>query len=299
MKAHSMLKRCFVLPLFLLAACSTARLDQFSQFAATGQTYTAALPKVLDLALESTIAASSSELVETRKMITDPNERSQNLSDSDQVILERAEAFRTIKAQTHLLGNYFTALAALAGSDAGDGLARSAQDAAAALSEVSESAANLKIGKAPVKDVLGAAVPVAVAGFRRAKLEKVLQDTAGSVGRSIDVHVALLDRLGAVIRDEQAVVKGNKRLKDVGRTYRAAGDLPKDWESRRAELLLEQARLGELEEALKAAQKLKLAFVDLVENRSSSASLPLLLQDIQTLITLAERISGKSQTEGA
>jgi hypothetical protein len=299
MRVHSMLKRCSVLPLLLLAACSTARLEQFSQFAATGQTYTTALPKVLDLALESTIAANSSELVETRKLIKDGSERAKNLNDSDKEIQVRAEAFRTIKAQTNLLGNYFTALAALAGSDAGDGLAKSAQDAAQALSQISESASTLTIGKAPVKDVLGAAVPIAVAGFQRAKLEKVLKDTAGSVGRSIDVHVALLDRLGVVIREEQAVLMGNKMLKEVGRIYRDEGDLPDDWEARRAELLLKQSRLGELEEALKAAQKLKLAFVDLVENRRSSASLPLLLQDIQTLMALAERISGKSQTEGA
>ena len=292
--------RCFsIVLLFFLASCSTARLGQFSQFAATGRTYTVALPKVLDVALQSTIEANSSELVETRDKITDPNERANMLAASDKEIHRRAQAFQAIKTQTNLLGAYFTGLAALAESDAGEGLAKSTQDAADALAKISKDAATLKIGEAPVKDVLGDVVPIVVAAFKRAKLEKVLKATAESVGRSIDIHVALLDQLGVVIRGEQEVVIGITKLREVDRKYRDAGALPETWKTRRAELLLEQARLGELEEALKAAQKLKLAFVDLVENENSSTSLTLLLQDIQRLISLAERISGKSQTEGA
>jgi len=292
--------RCFSIVLLLfLASCSTARLGQFSQFAATGQIYTVALPKVLDVALQSTIEANSSELVETREKITDPKERADKLAASDKEIQRRAQAFQAIKTQTNLLGAYFTGLAALAESDAGEGLAKSTQDAADDLAKISKVAATLKIGEAPVKDVLGDVVPIVVAAFQRAKLEQVLKATAESVGRSIDIHVALLDQLGVAIRGEQAVAIGITKLKEVDRKYRDAGALPEKWKARRAELLLEQARLGELGEALKAAQKLKLAFVDLVENKSSSASLTLLLQDIQRLISLAERISGKSQTEGA
>jgi len=299
MRAHTILKRCSVAPLLLLAACSSARLDQFSQFAAIGQTYTTALPKVLDVALQSTIEANSAELAGARELIQNPNERAVNLNAFDEEIQRRGKAFRTIEAQTNLLGSYFTALAGLANSDAGDGLAKSAQDAADALAGVSDKVSDLKIGGASVKDVLGDAVPMAVAAFRRAKLEKVLKETAGSVGRSIDIHVALLDRLSLVIHDEQAVALRNTKLTEVDRKYVREGDLPDDWKSRRAELLLEQARLGELEEALKAAQKLKLAFVDLVENKTSSASMPLLLRDLQKLVSLAERISGKGQAEGA
>jgi hypothetical protein len=293
------LRCCPIVLLFFLASCSTARLEQFSQFAATGQTYTVALPKVLDVALQSTIEANSSELIEIRNTITDPNERVEKLAAMDKEIQRRAEAFQAIKTQTNLLGAYFTGIAALAESDAGEGLAKSTQNAADALAKISKDAATLKIGEAPVKDVLGDGVPIVVAAFQRAKLEQVLKATAESVGRSIDIHVALLDQLGVVIRNEQEVAIGITKLAEVDRKYRDPGALPETWKARRAELLLQQARLGELEEALKAAQKLKLAFVDLVENKSSSASLTLLLQDIQRLISLAERISGKSQTEGA
>lgn len=292
--------RCFsIVLLFFLTSCATARLEQFSQFAATGQTYTVALPKVLDVALQSTIEANSSELVETRDKITDPAERANQLAASDEEIHRRAQAFQAIKSQTTLLGAYFTGIAALAESDTGEGIAKSTQNAADALAKVSKDAATLKIGEAPLKDVLGDVVPIVVAAFQRSKLEQVLKATAESVGRSIDIHVALLDQLGIVIRGEQAVVIGITKLKEVDRKYRDAGALPENWKARRAELLLEQARLGELGEALKAAQKLKLAFVDLVENKSSSISLTLLLQDIQRLISLSERISGKGQTEGA
>lgn len=287
--------RCFsVVFLFFLAGCSTARLEQFSQFAATGQAYTVALPKVLDVALQSTIEANSSELIETRDKITDPGERANKLAASDTEIRRRAQAFQAIKTQTFLLGAYFTGIAALAESDAGEGLAKSTQNAADALAKISKDVAELQIGKAPIKDVLGDVVPIVVAAFQRAKLEQVLKATAESVGRSIDIHIALLAQLGIVIRDEQEVAIGTTKLNEVDRQYRDAGALPGNWKARRAELLLEQARLGELEEALKAAQKLKLAFIDLVENESSSATLALLLQDIQRLISLAERITGKS-----
>lgn len=292
--------RCFpLLLLFFLASCSTARLGQFSQFAATGQTYTTALPKVLDVALQSTIEANSSELVDIRNKIKTPKERADKLAKADEEIHRRAQAFNAIKTQTNLLGAYFTGLAALAESDAGEGLAKSTQDTADALAKISKDAATLKISASPVEDVLAGVAPIVVAAFQQAKLEQVLKATAESVGRSIDIHVTLLDQLGVVIRDEQAVAIGITKLEEVDRKYRDVGALPKKWKARRAELLLEQVSLGEMEEALKAAQKLKLAFVDLIENKSSSASLTILLQDIQKLISLAERISAKNQTEGA
>jgi hypothetical protein len=75
-----------VVLLLFLASCSTARLEQFSQFAATGQTSTVALPKVLDVALQSPIEANSSELIETRNRITDQNERADMLAASDKEI---------------------------------------------------------------------------------------------------------------------------------------------------------------------------------------------------------------------
>ncbi|MFH0793241.1 MAG: hypothetical protein V2A74_04335 [bacterium] len=291
--------RCVSIALLLfLAGCSTVRLEQFSQFAAAGQTYTAALPKLLDIALQSTIEASSTELIEIRGQISDPDERANILDASDKEIRRRVQAFQVIKTQTNLLGAYFMGLAALAESDAGEGIAKSTLDAAEALDKIGKGAATLKIGEAPVKDVLGDIVPIVVAAFNRARLEEVLETTAESVGRSIDIHIALLEQLSVVIRGEQEVVLGTTKLKEVDRKYRDAGALPAKWKTRRAELLLKQARLGELEEALKAAQKLKLAFVDLVENENSSTSLTLLLQDMQRLTSLAELISGKGQIEG-
>jgi hypothetical protein len=291
--------RCFPILLFIfLASCSSARLGQFSQFAATGQMYTEALPKVLDVALQSTIEASSAELVEIRNKITDPNERANALAASDKEIYRRAQAFQAIKTQTTLLGDYFIGIAALAESDAGEGLVKSTQSVADALATLSKSAAEFKVGDAPVKDVLGDVVPIVVDNFRRLKLEQVLKATAESVGRSIDIHIALIDQLSNVIRSEQEVAIGIVKLNEVDRKYASAAELPANWNARRSELLLERAKLGELEEALKAAKKLKLAFVDLVENKRSSASLTLILQDVERLISLAERISGTEQNKG-
>jgi hypothetical protein len=289
---------CLALVLLPFLTSCAARLGQFSQFAATGQTYAVALPAVLDVALQSTIDANSSELIAGRDNIRDRKERADELGKSDDEIRRRARAFQAIKTQTHLLGAYFTGIAALAESDAGAGLGKSTADAADALARISQDAAALQIGTASVKDALGEGVPIVVAAFKHARLEAVLKGTAESVGRSLDIHIALLDRLGEVIRGEQEVAIRNTKLVEIDRKYTEDGALPKRWKERRAELLLQEARLGELEEALQAAQKLKLAFVALVENQKPTASLTLLLQDVQRLISLAERISGESPGEG-
>lgn len=203
---NRLMLRCLLIALlFFLAGCSTARLGQFSQFAAAGQAYTTALPKVLDIALQSTIEANSYELIDTRLKMT-PEQRRCRLEEFDEEIGRRAQAFQTIKAQTNLLSAYFTSLAALAESDADEDIAKSTQDAADALAKVSKDVAALKIGKAPAKDVIGQGVPIVVAAFRQAKLEKVLKATVGSVGLSIDIHIALLEHLRVVVLDDQMLL---------------------------------------------------------------------------------------------
>lgn len=291
-----------VVAMAFLSACSAndARLAQFDRFAAAGQSYSKSIVTLMDASVDTVLSTDSADLRTVRKNNPDPEERKAFLLELDELMRDRMAILSAIKRSTKLLSAYFNSLAALSNDEEGakaveleNGIAASASKLGVELAKF----ANDFGGKASsdnAKTLLDSAVPVAVRTYRRAKLDKVLEETAPSVGEAIDIHSALLIELGDQITAEKRLANEVAYTVDVVTPYKSQGSLPGNWDQTRKTHLLEEFSIVQLEEALNASSQMKQAFLALVENRADGPSFDLILQDIRDLAVFAAQFSDQT-----
>ncbi len=271
----------------VMAGCPSARLAQFDRFATAGTAYTRSIHTLLDASVRTSVEADNRVLLMSRELVSDPDFRREALNDHDDVTKARMRVMADVGRHTRLLENYFLAIAALATRDQATSLGESATGFANALGALNKDLATEKIGDQSVADFLGQAVAIVVASRQRAFLDEVLEDTADTVGRSIDVHGAVLEAVRAQLLADLELIADDYRERLIAAPFVGADALPEDWGQRRADWLDRNVTIAELDQAISASHKLKLAFVALVENKLDSDALALMIQDIQRLAGLA------------
>jgi hypothetical protein len=275
-----------------LAACTTARVDQFERFAEAGVAYSGAIDALTLEAANAAIDADSAVLARARDAII-AEERTRTVLEHNDLLKQRVALLRDLQRHADLLRNYFLVLGAMAGSDAPAGLGAAAEQVLSSMEVVSGRIRDARVGDAPISDFSGSVVRISVARFQRAVLERELATRAALLERELDLQHAALQAIAGEMSADLEAVLGQQELVEVIDPYRsAAANLPRTWARRRREILTATAAVESAGAAAEAAASLKRSFVALAENRYTLSDFRALMADVDEILTLLERVRG-------
>jgi hypothetical protein len=281
-----------VLTTALLPACtSTARVGQFREFADVGVAYVDAADAFLEEAGDAAIDADSHVLMVARERLPDSAERGKDLVESNRLLSERLGLLSDLRLHGHLLRAYFLALAALAESDSPTEIGAATAEIVTSLGALDDEIRRAKVGDREVGDFSGAVVEIAVAGFRRAALERELEAHASTIERELDLQQAAMRAIGEQLRTDLEVVLAGLETTEIVRPFRGTRQLPRRWATSRREILKAAVSVESADAAADAATELKASFVKLVEDRLGISDLQSLIGDIDRVLELIESVA--------
>ena len=281
-----------VLATALLPACtSTARVGQFREFADVGVAYVDAADAFLEEAGDAAIDADSHVLMVARERLPDSAERAKDLVESNRLLSERLGLLTDLRLHGHLLRAYFLALAALAESDSPTEIGAATAEIVTSLGALDEEIRRARVGDREVGDFSGAVVEIAVAGFRRAALERELEAHASTIERELDLQQAAMRAIGEQLRTDLEVVLAGLETTEIVRPFRGTRQLPRRWATSRREILKAAVSVESADAAADAATELKASFVKLVEDRLGISDLQSLIGDIDRVLELIDSVA--------
>ncbi len=275
----------------LLPACTTARINQFRQFADAGIAYVAAVDEFTGEAANAAIDADSAALARARPSVPE-DDRGRTVLDHDTLLKQRVEILGDLREHARLLAGYLVTLGALAESDAPQQVGDAARDLAASMRTIGTQLRDARIGDATIDSFTGSVVTISVARFRRAALERELRARAPLLERELDLQHAAMLAIAAQMRTDLTAALGHQELIDIVDPYRGGGKLPRTWAKRRREILSASAAVASADAAVSAAAQLKVSYIALVEDRLTVSDILALMGDINEILTLLEAIRG-------
>ena len=274
------------------AACTTARVNHFAEFARAGTAYAQAVAGVTREAAGAAVDADSAALARARPGVPQ-GERGRTAIEHDDLLKERVSLLGQLREHARLLETYFIALGAVAGSSAPGDLGAATEELVASMGVVSRRLRDARVGDASIGSISGSVVRITVAGFQRAALESELDARAGALERELDFQHAAMQAIAEQMRTDLAAVLGHREAVEVIAPYRSpSATLPSSWAKRRREILTATAAAASVDAAADAAASLKRSFAALVENRYSAADLEAFLLDIDRILDLIEQVRG-------
>ncbi len=280
------------LTIFSLAGCSTtARVDQFQQFAAAGMRYTDSVGELTEVAGKAAIDADSMVLKKARPALTS-KERAKEILQQNRLMKERLSLLGDVRQHARLLRGYFSSLASLASSNAPSGIGAAAEGLVDSMGKLSGRIRQAKVGELSVGSFSGKAVEIVVANHKKQKLEKELKARAPVLERELDIQQAALQAIAEQMRTDLRATLSQRESAEVVLPYRANKSLPSSWVKKRHEILTSHLTLASVDAAAEAAKRLKASFEALLEDRFGPAEMQALLKDIEEIITLVEAVNG-------
>ena len=282
---------CLLLAVMSMPACTTARVNQFKQFADAGQVYVEAIEALSREAANAAVDADSAALERVRLRLPS-DERAEAVLEHDELVTTRVRILADLGRHARLLGAYFATLEALAESDAprelGDATARLVQS----MGVVNKRLRTARVGDAAIDSFSGAVVVISVANLQHAALQRELDARGQVIERELDMQQAAVMAITDQMKTDLEAVLMHREQIDVVEPYGATARLARIWTSRRREILTASASLATAEAGVRAAEHMKLSFEALVENRFGPAEYLALLADIDEVLTLIEAVAG-------
>ncbi len=286
-----------IAPLALLCpqGCTSARLNQFKNFAAAGIAYVDAADAVLNEAGDLVVDEDSDNLIMTRDHLSEAQRTStiQKFNDQDQRYLK---ILYDIRRHNRLLRDYFVALAELAGREARSQIGKSTKSLYDSLSKLHQA-----IGKAQIKDgkaigtLMEPAVTLAVAQFQQAALEEELRERAQLIERELALQHAAMKAVARVMKSRlESTLTADESTKIVlpyaGKGTPPVDKLPRTWKADRRRILKARVSSDSVDAVEKVARRLQSNFVKLVNNEFDLDDLHLMIQDMNDVIALMEML---------
>jgi hypothetical protein len=260
------------------SGCATARVNRFRGFAEAGAVYVKTTAVVLDEAEAAAIAADSMVLEKSRPGLT-PEQRGKTILEHNELLRERLALLADLRRHGMLLRSYFEALAALAESDGPSGIGDAAEGLVTSLGQLHPRIENAKVGDLAVSGFVGKAANLVVARFRLSALE-----------RELELQKAALTVVTEQMETDLKATLLQRESNEVVLPYAGEDPLPKSWAEKRQEILLASVRVSSARAAADAAEKMKIAFVALVEGRFTQEDLSALISDVNEIISLIEDV---------
>ena len=286
-------RRCFfLLPVVLvLAACSTARVNQFKQFAEAGIAYVEAVDALTREAAGASVNADSAVLARTRSAVAQ-DDRARTVLEHNQLLKQRIGILADLRQHAGLLGAYFVSLGAMTDPDAPAEVGQAAAQFVESLGAVGGRLRTARVGDLAVDDFTGKVVEISVANFRQAQLERELRLRAPTLARELDLQHAAMRAVVEAMATDIGVVLRHQEQTDVVDPYRGNAKLPKTWAKRRREILTASTAVASADSAAVAARKLGEAFVALAENRFGAVEYLAVMGEIRRTLDLIAAVRG-------
>jgi len=283
---------CFLLPVVLvLGACSTARVNQFKQFAEAGIAYVEAVDALTREAAVASVNADSAVLARTRSAVPQ-DDRARTVLEHNQLLRQRIAILADLRQHAGLLGAYFVSLGAMTDPDAPAEIGEAAAQFVESLGVVGGRLRAARVGDLAVDDFTGTVVEIAVANFRQAQLERELRLRAPILARELDLQHAAMRAVVEAMATDIGVVLRHEEQSDVVDPFRGNAKLPKTWAKRRREILIATTAVASADAAAVAALKLGEAFAALAENRFGAVEYLAVMGEIRRTLDLIAAVRG-------
>ncbi|TDJ57360.1 MAG: hypothetical protein E2O40_03070 [Planctomycetota bacterium] len=283
---------CLLLPMVLvLAACSTARVNQFKQFAEAGIAYVEAVDALTREAAGASVDADSAILARTRSAVPQ-DDRARTVLEHNQLLKQRIEILADLRQHAGLLGAYFVSLGAMTDPDTPAEVGDAAAQFVESLGVVGGRLRTARVGDLAVADFTGRVTEIAVANFRQAQLERELRLRAPILERELDLQHAAMQVVVEAMATDIGVLLQYQEQTDVVDPYRGNAKLPKTWAKRRREILIASTAVASADAAALAAGKLGEAFAALAEGRFGAGEYLAVMGEIRRTLDLIAAVRG-------
>jgi len=283
---------CFLLAVVLvLGACSTARVNQFKQFAEAGIAYVEAVDALTREAAGASVNADSAVLARTRSALPQ-DVRARTVLEHNQLLKQRIGILADLRQHAGLLGAYFVSLGAMTDPDAPAEAGEAANQFVGSLTLVGHRLRAARVGDLTVDDFTRRVVEISVGEFRHQALERELRRRAAVIARELDLQRAAMQAIVAAMKTDLGVVLHHQEQVEVIDPFRGNAKLPKTWSKRRREILTASTAVASANVAATAALKLGEAFRALAENRFGAVEYLAVMAEIRRTLDLIAAIRG-------
>lgn len=303
--------RCtFVALLFmagLASGCASEELDEAAAFADIAITFEAVVPPLMSESFNAAVAADNLNLIQARSTAlrgagADPDTVKKLLrtqvEGANEDMRERLVLFAEFEQHATLLEDFFGAMKVLASSDSGGGISQSVSSVvtqADGLATIISGSGFLKSGGDAVKAILENGVQVVVANIKANALRDVLLTHGDKMHRSLAIQEAFLARLREqMIADMQNVQKDRERRLVVA-PFVNLDTLPADWPAQRLAALRAHIDISAVSAAERSARKVRLAFLELTQNKLNTATVERIFQEVTKIVTVVQNLQSANR----
>jgi hypothetical protein len=276
-----------------LTGCAATRLNQFSNFAQAGITYTTASQDVIQSAGTAAVNTDSALLIKYRPDLNQ-SDRMAKVTQSDALLKQRLQVLQLISAHGKLLQAYFVALASLSDPKATNSVGTAAQGVYDSLAKMSPTLKNAKMGSTSVSSFIPSVTAPIVATFKARALNNELRARSAAIVDELALQEAGFSAIEAELKTDLQEQQ-NFHESDSINQFAASTALPSDWASQRLTLLSTPSAVASADAASQAAAHLRTAFTAVVENRLDSAGFVSLMSDISNVITISQNIQSTAK----
>lgn len=269
-----------------MAGCAST--TQYAQFAQAGSLYATAVDQLLITAGNTKIDATSESLLQDDALSNQTVDSYEKLSSVDR---ERLAIIRRLRTHAQLLARYFGLFNELATSDAPQ---RAQQEVGAVVTSLNTIGQKLRGSDLVANpDVFKAVTQVAVGLKIRGIARKELTERKETIQVELTTQEVLLKALSGSIEKDLKIATQSMEQRLVIQPLIAVAPIakPDQWVADRRKVLTAQETVAELDTASDAAQRLREAFEDLVQDKLNLQQLNTILADLESLLTIAEAIN--------
>ncbi len=262
--------------------------EQYASFAQAGKVYTSALDRLLLVEGNIHIDVNSVRLLDDDEIV---NQNRQAYEESTKRDKRHLEIIGNLRTHARLLARYFKSMNKLATSDEPE---RAQQAIAGTVDELNSIGRSLRGSELiPNQDVFQSLTHLAVSGAIHGLLRDELEKRKDTIRLELKTQEELLNALASNIRNDfQIIYQYLEEALVIGPLISTTPvEDPKEWIANRRMILTAGAQIEGLEDASKAASKLREAFEELVEGKLTPRHANALLKEQESFLALVEAIS--------
>jgi hypothetical protein len=277
----------------VLGGCASVAVERAKDLSSAGIQYAQATAKVVDVASDAAVDADSDTQIVTKpRPPVSPEQQDQRaarLEELDAQLVQTISLYATLKRSVNAVEAYFRALEDLAnGSQAGaigQGV-KSVAERVDSLSDALEKGAGKPLLTQAQVNAIGGLAKVVAAEVHGAKVARVLERDAPTIGRALALQERVLELAGDDIRNHLTKSNNQLYLGKVKAPY-VKGDIDGTWASHRRTYLRVRA-LGQTEAALTSAQaaakQMQNVWQRILSGEYSATELTAMLKDTEDLL---------------
>lgn len=289
-----------ILPVLLLATlsgCATARIPDFQAFATAGTAYTQAVTGLISEVGNTAVDANSVKLLQSRSLasVSLPDFQQQ-----DQEMRKYLDELTRIQTQVTLLGDYFNALADLAGSSAPQSFSTEVQSLATTLIGVTNEVRGTTISQASqIETAAGSVGGLVVKGVQGRELKKELEARKQTIADILQLHQALLAILSSQTEANARFTTALDYDQEVVEPFMANQvnqSNQNTWMSERYSMLSQPVLVEQVNTTAEAARSLQQAWNKLLSNDLTVTEIQAITAELAPVLASLDALKPKTQT---